>query len=120
MAKSCGLIAASEKKNCLTFGDLRSPEVILCLIGFCLMLLVKIKNIPGGIILSILITTIAGIALGVTRLPDRIISFPGKMDDIFLNIDIKGALNTAYIPFLIALNKKLQLLSLHLFLLRVK
>ena len=42
------------------------------------MLLVKIKNIPGGIILSILITTIAGIALGVTRLPDRIISFPGK------------------------------------------
>lgn len=102
-AKSCGLIAASEKKNCLTFGDLRSPEVILCLIGFCLMLLVKIKNIPGGIILSILITTIAGIALGVTKLPDRIISFPGKMDDIFLNIDIKGALNTAYIPFLIAL-----------------
>lgn len=67
------------------------------------MLLVKIKNIPGGIILSILITTIAGIALGVTKLPDRIISFPGKMDDIFLNIDIKGALNTAYIPFLIAL-----------------
>lgn len=67
------------------------------------MLLVKIKNIPGGIILSILITTIAGIPLGVTRLPDRIISFPGKMDDIFLNIDIKGALNTAYIPFLIAL-----------------
>jgi AGZA family xanthine/uracil permease-like MFS transporter len=51
-AKSCGLIAASEKKNSLTFGDLRSPEVILCLIGFCLMLLVKIKNIPGGIILS--------------------------------------------------------------------
>lgn len=102
-AKSCGLISASEKKNCLTFGDLRSPEVILCLIGFCLMLLVKIKNIPGGIILSILITTIAGIPLGVTRLPDRIISFPGKMDDIFLNIDIKGALNTAYIPFLIAL-----------------
>lgn len=102
-AKSCGLIAASEKKNCLTFGDLRSPEVILCLIGFCLMLLVKIKNIPGGIILSILITTIAGIPLGVTRMPDRIISFPGKMDDIFLNIDIKGALNTAYIPFLIAL-----------------
>ena len=102
-AKSCGLIAASEKKNCLTFGDLRSPEVILCLVGFCLMLLVKIKNIPGGIILSILITTIAGIALGVTKLPDRIISFPGKMDDIFLNIDIKGALNTAYIPFLIAL-----------------
>lgn len=102
-AKSCGLIAASEKKNCLTFGDLRSPEVILCLIGFCLMLLVKIKNIPGGIILSILITTIAGIPLGVTGLPDRIISFPGKMDDIFLNIDIKGALNTAYIPFLIAL-----------------
>lgn len=102
-AKSCGLIVASEKKNCLMFGNLNSPEVILCLIGFCLMLVVKMKNIPGGIVLAILITTVAGIPLGVTQLPDKIIAMPGKMDDLFLNIDIKGALSTAYIPFLIAL-----------------
>lgn len=102
-AKSCGLIVASEKKNCLMFGNLNSPEVILCLIGFCLMLVVKMKNIPGGIVLAILITTVAGIPLGVTQLPDKIIAMPGKMDDLFLNIDVKGALSTAYIPFLIAL-----------------
>lgn len=101
-AKSCGLIAASEKKNCLTFGDLRSPEVILCLIGFCLMLLVKIKNIPGGIILSILITTIAGIALGVTRLPDRIISFPGKWM-IYFEHRYKGCIEYSIYSILIAL-----------------
>lgn len=47
-AKSCGLIVAAEKKNNLTFGDLTSPEVLVCLIGFVIMLVMKVKKFPAA------------------------------------------------------------------------
>lgn len=102
-AKSCGLIVAVEGKNNLSFGNLKSPEIILCLIGFVIMLLVKVKNVFGGIILTIVLTTIIGIPMGVTKLPENLISMPAGLGEQFLNIDFLGALDFAYIPFLIAL-----------------
>lgn len=102
-AKSCGLIVANEAKKSLTFGNLASPEVLLMLIGFVIMLVMKVRNVAGGMILTILITTVIGIPLGVTKLPASIFSLPANIGGQFLNIDILGALNFAYIPFLIAL-----------------
>lgn len=102
-AKSCGLIIANESKKSLAFGDLASPEVIVTVIGFIILLVMKVRNIAGGMILTILITTIVGIPFGVTKLPGSIISMPANIGSQFLNIDIAGALNFAYIPFLIAL-----------------
>lgn len=102
-AKSCGLIVAVEGKNNLSFGNLKSPEIILCLIGFVIMLLVKVKNVFGGIILTIVLATIIGIPMGVTKLPENLISMPAGLGEQFLNIDFLGALDFAYIPFLIAL-----------------
>lgn len=102
-AKSCGLIIANESKKSLAFGDLASPEVIVTVIGFIILLVMKVRNVAGGMILTILITTIVGIPFGVTKLPGSIISMPANIGIQFLNIDIAGALNFAYIPFLIAL-----------------
>lgn len=102
-AKSCGLIIANESKKSLAFGDLASPEVIVTVIGFIILLVMKVRNIAGGMILTILITTIVGIPFGVTKLPESILSMPANIGSQFLNIDVAGALNFAYIPFLIAL-----------------
>lgn len=102
-AKSCGLIIANESKKSLAFGDLASPEVIVTVIGFIILLVMKVRNAAGGMILTILITTIVGIPFGVTKLPESILSMPANIGTQFLNIDIAGALNFAYIPFLIAL-----------------
>ena len=102
-AKSCGLIIANESKKSLAFGDLASPEVIVTVIGFIILLVMKVRNVAGGMILTILITTIVGIPFGVTKLPESILSMPANIGTQFLNVDIAGALNFAYIPFLIAL-----------------
>lgn len=102
-AKGCGLIIASEAKKSLTFGDLTSPSVILAVIGFVIILFVKVRNVPGGMILAILATTIIGIPMGVTKIGESFISMPASVSSQFLRIDILGALNFAYIPFLIAL-----------------
>lgn len=102
-AKNCGLIVANPNKNCLGFGDLTSPSVIVAVIGFILLLVIKTKNITGGMILAILITTLIGIPFGVTKLPESMFSLPANIGEQFMHIDFLGALDFAYIPFLIAL-----------------
>ena len=54
-------------------------------------------------ILAILLTTLAGIPFGVTHAPESIFAFPAGIGHQFLKVDFMGALNFAYIPFLIAL-----------------
>lgn len=102
-AKGCGLIVANEAKNSLGFGDLTSPEVLLALIGFVLIMFTKVRNIHGGMIVAILATTLIGIPMGITKIPEQLISLPTSPASQFLRIDFLGALNFAYIPFLIAL-----------------
>ena len=102
-AKGCGLIVANAAKNTLAFGDLTQPTVILCVIGFVIMLIMKVKNVPGGMILTIFITTLIGIPMGITQIPESFFSMPADISSKFLDIDFIGALDFAYIPFLIAL-----------------
>ena len=102
-AKNCGLIVADADKNNLAFGDLASPSVIVAVIGFIILLVIRTRNVPGGMILAILITTVIGIPFGVTELPSPPFSLPAGIGSQFMNIDFIGALDFAYIPFLIAL-----------------
>ena len=102
-AKGCGLIVANAAKNTLAFGDLTQPTVILCIIGFIIILIMKVKNVPGGMILTIFITTLIGIPMGITRIPESIFSMPADITTRFMDVDFIGALDFAYIPFLIAL-----------------
>lgn len=57
------------------FGDLASPSVIVAVIGFLILLVIKVRNIPGGMILTILLTTLAGIPFGVTHASESILHF---------------------------------------------
>ena len=87
-------IALLGAKNC---------GLIVAVIGFLILLVIKVRNIPGGMILAILLTTLAGIPFGVTHAPESIFAFPAGIGHQFLKVDFMGALNFAYIPFLIAL-----------------
>ena len=102
-AKSCGLIIANEAKKSLGFGDLTAPTVIVAVIGFVILLILKTRNVPGDMILAIAITTLVGIPFGVTKMPESLFTMPANIGGQFLNVDFLGALNFAYIPFLIAL-----------------
>lgn len=102
-AKSCGLIIANEAKKSLGFGDLTSPEVIVAVIGFIILLILKSRKIQGDMILAIAAATVIGIPFGVTKMPESLFTMPAGIGGQFMNVDFMGALNFAYIPFLIAL-----------------
>ena len=102
-AKSCGLIVANEAKKSLGFGDLTAPTVIVAVIGFVILLILKTRSVPGDMILAIALTTLVGIPFGVTKMPEILFTMPANIGGQFLHVDFLGALNFAYIPFLIAL-----------------
>ena len=102
-AKSCGLIVANEAKKSLGFGDLTAPTVIVAVIGFVILLVLKTRSVPGDMILVIALTTLVGIPFGVTKMPESLFTMPANIGGQFLHVDFLGALNFAYIPFLIAL-----------------
>lgn len=101
--RNASLIVAREGKNCLGFGNLMSPSVLLCFIGFLLIIVMKMLKIPGYMIFSILLTTLIGIPLGITKVPETWISLPQNPFADFGQLDIRGALHPQYFPFLIAL-----------------
>ena len=73
------------------------------MIGFIILLILKTRNVPGNMILAIVLTTLVGIPFGVTALPDSLFTMPANIGSQFMRVDFIGALNFAYIPFLIAL-----------------
>lgn len=101
--KNAGLIVAVEGRNNLAFGQLNSASVLLAVIGFLLILVTKQMRIPGYMIFSILITTVIGIPLGLTQMPTSFFMMPSSPFGQFMKIDFLGALQFAYLPFLIAL-----------------
>lgn len=102
-AKGAGLIVASEARNSLTFGQLDSPEVLLAVIGFIIILILRSMDVKGYLILAITAATIIGIPLGLTTVPSSFIALPTAIGDRFLTIDIPSALSVKYIPYVIAL-----------------
>ncbi|MDD1782580.1 NCS2 family permease [Enterovibrio sp. ZSDZ35] len=100
--KQAGVIIADPKKNVLIFGDLSSPEVVLAIVGFFMVLLFVSRKIQGGIILAVLATTVISIPLGITAIPDTFFSVPGSIADMTFQLDVMGALSPVYLPFLLA------------------
>lgn len=91
--KNGGVIAA-HPETLVTHGALGSPPVLLCLGGIILTVVLMIRRVPGGIILSILAITLAGLIVPdgqggtVTRLPERFVSMPASMSDTFMQLNL--------------------------------
>ena len=62
---------------------LTSPTSLLFMLGIALAGLFAIMHLRGGLFLSIIITTIAGIPMGVTAVPDKLFSLPASPAPLF-------------------------------------
>lgn len=67
-----GIIVA-DGGTLVTLATFNKPSVILGLIGLVICGLIVVKNIPGGLLWGILLTTLIGIPMGVTQL-DKLFS----------------------------------------------
>ncbi|MDO5755418.1 MAG: NCS2 family permease [Tissierellia bacterium] len=81
--QQAGIIVLDEV-TLVTLGDLRSPGAIVCIVGLITTALLLIKNIPGALLIGVLISTLVGIPLGVTQTPQAIVSAPPSLKPTFL------------------------------------
>jgi len=98
--KSGGIIVANPKNNTLIFGDLTEPKAILFGIGFLLILILEARKIKGSMILAILLTTLIGIPMGLTQVPETWFNAPTWVGDVSFRIDILGALRPEYFSWI--------------------
>ncbi|HIP88519.1 MAG TPA: NCS2 family permease [Thermococcus paralvinellae] len=78
----------------ITFGaqNVSKPEFWLALFGLFLAAILISRGIKGALLISILTTTVIGIALGITPAPDRLFAMP-TLSHTFLKMDLKGLLS---------------------------
>ncbi|MFI5356009.1 MAG: NCS2 family permease [Opitutales bacterium] len=91
--KNGGLIVA-HPDTFVTHGALGSPPVLLCFAGILLTVVLMVRRVPGGIILSILAVTLVGLFVPdghggtVTRLPSQVVSLPASMAGTFMQFNL--------------------------------
>ena len=69
----------------VALGELTSGAPLLAIIGIIITGLLLIKNVKGALLIGIVITTIIGIPMGVTILPENfstIVSMPPSLKDV--------------------------------------
>ena len=82
----------------VSLGNLRSLPTLLGIGGFLLTAILHVRKVRGSLILGILAVTIASILLGVTPLPESVISLPPSITPILGQLDIRGVLTLKAFP----------------------
>jgi adenine/guanine/hypoxanthine permease len=85
-------VVTGHPETLVTMGDLSKPTALLGLAGLALMAIMQARKIPGTLLLGILVTSAAGMALGYSPRPASFISAPPSLAPTFLQLDIMTAL----------------------------
>lgn len=98
--RNAGLVLANAKTNALMLGDFLAPGALVALCGLFLAIALQARKVPGAILWAILCATLVGIPFGVTHLPTSFIDVPHSLTPVLGQVDLLGALNIAFLPFL--------------------
>ena len=98
--RNAGIIQASEA-TLVTAGELMTPGPVLSLLGFCTIVALSARRVPGAAIIGMLGVAGAGLALGVSEW-QGIASLPPDPTPTLLALDIAGALQASMIAVILA------------------
>ncbi|MBU2978931.1 NCS2 family permease [Alteromonas sp. C1M14] len=90
--KNAGLVV-DNPATFVSLGDLSDPAVLLAFAGILLTIVVVMRNITGGILLSIIVLSIIGAFIPIengflTQHPDSVFGLPDPISDTFFAMDI--------------------------------
>lgn len=86
-----GGIVVSNPATLVGFGNFSNPAVLLTLIGLVLMTILMAKEVKGAMLISIILTTLIGIPMGITNVAGiQVLSMPPSIAPTFMQWDFKG------------------------------
>ena len=89
--QSAGVVVA-DSSTIVALGDITSGSALLALIGLIITGFMYARNVPGAILLGIIITMIIGIPMGVTEF-QGVISKPESISPIFCKFEFENILS---------------------------
>ena len=98
--KEMGVIIDNQA-TLVGLGNLKNPNVLLGLFGLAIIIALFVLKVKASFIIGILVTSIVAWIFGMGEMPKKIIDMPSSIVPIFGQLDIKSALNIAFLPFII-------------------
>ena len=94
-------IVVSNENTMIGLGNISSKETILSIITLLIILVLSIRNVNGGLLISIIAGTVLSLVMGVTSLSNlSFTSFDmGAFKEVFLAMSLENVLS---IPFIVA------------------
>ena len=94
--KNMGLVVANPA-TLVALGDLHSPQVLLGILGFFIIVVLAARNIYSGVLISIAAVTALALYFDESVMFHGIVSMPPALTRVVGQVDIAGALDTALI-----------------------
>lgn len=94
--KNMGLVVANPA-TLVALGDLHSPQVLLGILGFFIIVVLAARNIYSGVLISIATVTALALYFDESVMFHGIVSMPPVLTQVVGQVDIAGALDTALI-----------------------
>lgn len=94
--KNMGLVVANPA-TLVALGDLHSPQVLLGILGFFIIVVLAARNIYSGVLISIATVTALALYFDESVMFHGIVSMPPELTQVVGQVDIAGALDTALI-----------------------
>ncbi len=93
--KDMGLVIKNDVT--LVAGGSLTKNVLIGLGGLLCMIVLEIRKVKGSLLIGIFVSTVLSVVFGDTVMPKECFSFKPDIGDIFLKIDILGALKIGFI-----------------------
>ncbi|MBM7870369.1 AGZA family xanthine/uracil permease-like MFS transporter [Clostridium pascui] len=77
----------------LALGNITSGTALLGIVGVIITGALVAKNVNGALLLGIIVTTLIGIPMGITKFPNEIISAPPSMAPVFMKFEWNNILS---------------------------
>ena len=94
--KNMGLVVANPA-TVVALGDLHSPQVLLGILGFFIIVVLAARNIYSGVLISIATVTALALYFDESVMFHGVVSMPPALTQVVGQVDIAGALDTALI-----------------------
>ena len=89
-------IVVNDTGTVIGLGQITSGSALLALIGLVITIILYARKVPGSILLGILITTIIGIPLGVTTVPENFSPLSLPAAPLFFKFDFASVLSLKF------------------------
>ena len=86
--QNAGVIVNNES-TLVTLGEITSGSALLSFIGLFITGLLYMKNVKGGMLIGIIVTTLIGIPMGVTEFKG-VLSYPHSISEIFCKFEFEN------------------------------